>query len=46
VESGLEKFHAAAFSPKVSLKQSDLNSLDGTTVRVGADEVLKGVLGP
>jgi tetratricopeptide (TPR) repeat protein len=44
--SGLEKFHAAAFSPKVSLKQTDLQSLDGTPVRVGADEVLKGVLSP
>jgi tetratricopeptide (TPR) repeat protein len=46
VASGLEKFHAAAFSPKVAMKQTDLNSLDGTPVRVGADEVVKGVLGP
>ncbi len=44
--AALEAFHAAAFSPKVSLKQSDLSSLDGTPVRVGADEVLKGVLSP
>lgn len=46
LRSGLEAFHAAAFSPKVALKQSDLSSLDGTPVRVGADEVLKGVLAP
>jgi tetratricopeptide (TPR) repeat protein len=46
VRSGLDAFHAAAFSPKVALKQSDLSSLDGTPVRVGADEVLKGVLEP
>jgi tetratricopeptide (TPR) repeat protein len=41
----LEAFHSAAFSPKVSLTQSDLRSLDGSPVRVGADEALKGVLG-
>ena len=42
----LDAFHAAAFSPKVSLTESDLRSLDGSPVRVGADEALKGVLGP
>ena len=42
----LEAFHAAAFSPKVSVTESDLRSLDGSPVRVGADEALKGVLGP
>jgi hypothetical protein len=46
VRAALDAFHAAAFSPKVALKQSDLSSLDGTPVRVGADEVLKGVLEP
>ncbi len=46
LRSALDAFHAAAFSPKVSLNQSDLNSLDGSPVRVGADEALKGVLEP
>lgn len=41
----LEAFHAAAFAPKVSLTQSDLKSLDGSPVRVGADQALKGLLG-
>jgi tetratricopeptide (TPR) repeat protein len=43
---GVEAFHAAAFSPKVSLTQTDLSSLDGTPVRVEADTLLKGVLEP
>jgi hypothetical protein len=30
----------------VSLTQADLQSLDGSPVRVGADQVLKGVLEP
>jgi hypothetical protein len=46
IRSALDAFHAAAFSPKVSLNQSDLHSLDGSPVRVGADEALKGVLEP
>jgi tetratricopeptide (TPR) repeat protein len=46
VLSALDAFHSAAFSPKVDLKQTDLNSLDGSPVRVTADEVLKGVIGP
>jgi tetratricopeptide (TPR) repeat protein len=41
----LDAFHAAAFAPKVSLTQSDLKSLDGSPVRVGADQALKGLLG-
>ena len=44
--AALDAFHDAAFSPKVSLTQSDLRSLDGSPVRVGADEALKAVLGP
>jgi tetratricopeptide (TPR) repeat protein len=46
VTAALDAFHSAAFSPKVALTQSDLSSLDGSPVRVSADEVLKGVLGP
>jgi ATP/maltotriose-dependent transcriptional regulator MalT len=42
----LDAFHLAAFSPKVSLTQSDLKSLDGSPVRVGAGEAMKGLLGP
>lgn len=44
--AALDAFHDAAFSPRVSLTQSDLRSLDGSPVRVGADEALKAVLGP
>jgi len=41
-----DAFHAGAFSPMVSLTSSDINSLDGSTVRANADEVLKGILKP
>lgn len=44
-DKALDAFHAAAFSPKVSLTQSDLKSLDGSPVRVGADEAMKKLLG-
>ena len=44
--AALDAFHEAAFSPKVSLTQSDLSSLDGSPTRRGAGEVLKDVLGP
>ncbi len=44
--ASLEAFHGAAFSPKVSLTETDLRSLDGSPVRVSADEALKKVLGP
>jgi hypothetical protein len=44
--SALDAFHEAAFSPKVSLGQLDLSSLDGSPVRVSADQVVKGILGP
>jgi hypothetical protein len=30
----------------VELTSSDINSLDGSTVRANADEVLKGILKP
>lgn len=44
LDAALEAFHAAAFAPKVSLTQSDLKSLDGSPVRVGADKALKNLL--
>jgi hypothetical protein len=46
VLSGLDAFHAEAFSPRVALKQTDISSLDGSPMRVSADQVLKGVLEP
>ncbi len=44
-DTALEAFSSAAFSPRISLTQSDLRSLDGSPVRVGADQALKKVLG-
>lgn len=41
----IDTFHDKAFSPMVELTSSDINSLDGSTVRANADEVLKGILG-
>ena len=46
VVSALDAFHEAAFSPKVALGQLDLSSLDGSPVRVSADQVVKGILQP
>ena len=46
VISALDAFHDAAFSPKVALEQTDLSSLDGSPVRVSADQVVKGILEP
>lgn len=46
VEATLEAFHNEAFSPKVSLTDTDLRSLDGSPVRVSADDALKKVLEP
>jgi tetratricopeptide (TPR) repeat protein len=44
--AALDAFHAAAFSPRISLTQSDLRSLDGSPVRVGADAALQKLLTP
>jgi tetratricopeptide (TPR) repeat protein len=41
-----DAFHEGAFSPMVELTSRDINSLDGSTVRANADEVLKGILRP
>ena len=43
--AALDAFHAAAFSPKVSMTQADLSSLDGSTSSRSADQVLEGLLG-
>ncbi len=43
--AALEAFHSVAFSPRISLTQSDLRSLDGSPVRVGTDQALQKVLG-
>jgi hypothetical protein len=40
----LDAFHAAAFSPKVAVTESDLNSLDGSPTSRTADELLEGML--
>jgi tetratricopeptide (TPR) repeat protein len=45
-QAALDTFHGEAFSPKVSLTDTDLRSLDGSPVRVSADEALKKVLEP
>jgi hypothetical protein len=42
----LDAFQGTAFSPRVSITQEDVSSLDGSPVRVSADEVLKKVLEP
>ena len=45
VVAACDAFHADVFSPKVELTSSDINSLDGSTVRVNASQVLDGLLG-
>ncbi|MCU0697549.1 MAG: hypothetical protein MUC96_13565 [Myxococcaceae bacterium] len=46
VDEAIEAFQLDAFSPKVSLTDTDLRSLDGSPVRVSADEALRRALGP
>lgn len=43
-EKVADAFHTQALSPMVELTSSDINSLDGSTVRANSDEVLKGIL--
>jgi hypothetical protein len=45
VQTAIDAFHTQAFAPMVALTSSDINSLDGSTVRANADEVLEGILG-
>ncbi|TNF24991.1 MAG: hypothetical protein EP329_23855 [Deltaproteobacteria bacterium] len=45
VVAACDAFHGELFSPKVELTSSDINSLDGSTVRVNAGQVLDGLLG-
>ena len=40
----IDNFQHAAFTPKVDLSQKDLHSLDGSPVKVSADEALKDLL--
>lgn len=46
VDATIEAFQLDAFSPKVSLTDTDLRSLDGSPVRVSADEALRRAIGP
>jgi hypothetical protein len=46
VDDTLDAFQLEAFSQKVSLTDTDLRSLDGSPVRVSADEALRRALGP
>jgi tetratricopeptide (TPR) repeat protein len=41
----LDRFHRKMFQPKIELSQADINSLDGSPVRVNADSVMEGLLG-
>jgi len=45
VVAACDAFHKELFTPKVELTSSDINSLDGSTVRVNADRVLDDLLG-
>jgi len=45
VEDVLDRFHDRMFSPKVELTQSDINSLDGRTGRIDADQALEEIMG-
>lgn len=45
VVAACDAFHTELFTPKVALTSSDINSLDGSTVRVNAEQVLEGLLG-
>lgn len=41
----VDLFHDKAFAPMVELTQSDINTLDGRTGRIGANDALKDILG-
>ena len=41
----LERFQRKAFAPRIALSQHDINSLDGSPIRVDADRVLEDILG-
>ncbi len=41
----IDLFHDKAFAPLVELTQSDINTLDGRTGRIGADRAVKDILG-
>jgi len=41
-----DAFHRTVFAPKVELTSADINSLDGSVVRVNAEHVLEGIVRP
>ncbi|MGK0359135.1 MAG: tetratricopeptide (TPR) repeat protein [Bradymonadia bacterium] len=43
--AALDAFHDEAFSPKLELTQTDINSLDGRAVRQSASDAIEGLLG-
>ncbi|MFO0746381.1 MAG: hypothetical protein U1F43_12005 [Myxococcota bacterium] len=45
VGKAVDAFIAGIFSPKVAFTSSDINSLDGSTVRQDSDKALEGILG-
>lgn len=45
VGKAVDAFVAGIFSPKVAFTSSDINSLDGSTVRQDSDKALEGILG-
>ncbi|PIE20051.1 MAG: hypothetical protein CSA66_01615 [Proteobacteria bacterium] len=44
-ERAVDDFHDTVLSPRIALTTSDINSLDGSTVRVNAEQALEGLLG-
>ncbi|MCC6623369.1 MAG: tetratricopeptide repeat protein [Deltaproteobacteria bacterium] len=44
-EKAVDAFVAGIFSPQVAFTSSDINSLDGSTVRQSSDKALEGILG-
>lgn len=45
ISKAADAFVAGIFSPRVAFTSSDINSLDGSTVRQDADRALEGILG-
>ena len=45
IGEAIDAFLDRAFSPKVDLTQADINTLDGSTIRIDAQDALRAVLG-
>jgi tetratricopeptide (TPR) repeat protein len=45
VARAVDTFHRKVFAPRVDLTQRDINSLDGSSIRGDADDVLREMLG-